>query len=66
MRTTNIDGQEALIAVARGHWSNWTIDVSFPAALVDRQLRDSLLFWGATMLLVGAWSSALRFCSAAR
>ncbi|HEX9374121.1 MAG TPA: HWE histidine kinase domain-containing protein, partial [Roseiflexaceae bacterium] len=50
----NIDGEEALIAVGRGHWSNWTIDVSFPAALVDRQLNDSLLFWGATLLLVGA------------
>lgn len=53
-RTTNITGEEALIAVARGHWSDWTIDVSFPAALVDRQLNDSLLFWGATILLVGA------------
>jgi PAS domain S-box-containing protein len=61
VRTTNIDGREALIAVARGHWSNWTIDVSFPAALVDRQLRDSLLFWGATMLLVGASVVGLAF-----
>src|SRR4029453_9972791 len=61
VRTTNIDGQGALIAVARGHWANWTIDVSFPAALVDRQLRDSLLFWGATMLLVGASVVGLAF-----
>jgi PAS domain S-box-containing protein len=61
VRTTNIDGEEALIAVGRGHWSNWTIDVSFPAALVDRQLRDSLLFWGATILLVGALAIGLAF-----
>jgi PAS domain S-box-containing protein len=61
VRTTNIDGEEALIAVARGHWSNWTVDVSFPAALVDRQLNESLLFWGATMLLVGASVAGLAF-----
>jgi PAS domain S-box-containing protein len=60
-RTTNITGEEALIAVARGHWSDWTIDVSFPTALVDRQLRDSLLFWGATILLVGTLVVGLAF-----
>jgi PAS domain S-box-containing protein len=61
VRTTNIDGGEALIAVGRGHWSNWTIDLSFPAALVDRQLRDSLLFWGATILLMAALAVGLAF-----
>ena len=61
VRTTNINGEEALIAVGRGHWSNWTVDVSFPAALVDRQLRDSLLFWGATLLLVGGLVVGLAF-----
>lgn len=61
VRTTNIDGEEALIAVGRSHWSNWTIDVSFPAALVDRQLRDSLLFWGATILLMGALAVGAAF-----
>ena len=60
-RTTNIEGEEALIAVGHGHWGNWSIDVSFPAALVDRQLRDSLLFWGATLLLVGALVVCLAF-----
>lgn len=60
-RTANITGTEALIAVARGHWADWTIDVSFPAALVDRQLYDSLLFWGATILLVGALVIGLAF-----
>jgi PAS domain S-box-containing protein len=61
VRTTNIDGEEALIAVGRDHWSNWTIDVSFPAALVDRQLNESLLFWGATLLLVGGLVIGLAF-----
>lgn len=61
VRTTNIEGGEALIAVGRSHWSNWTIDVSFPAALVDRQLRDSLLFWGATILLMAGLAVGLAF-----
>jgi len=61
VRTTNIEGEEALIAVGRGHWGNWSIDVSFPGALVDRQLRDSLLFWGATLLLVSALVVGLAF-----
>jgi PAS domain S-box-containing protein len=61
VRTTNIEGVEALVAVGRGHWSDWGIDVAFPAALVDRQLRDSLLFWGATILLVGGLVIGLAF-----
>jgi PAS domain S-box-containing protein len=61
VRTTNIEGEEALIAVSRGRWPSWTIDVSYPAALVDRQLRDSLLFWGATLLLVVALVVGLAF-----
>lgn len=61
VRTTNIGGTEALIEVGRGHWSDWTVMVSFPAALVDRQLRDSLLFWGATLLLVGGLVVGLAF-----
>lgn len=61
VRTTNINGEAALIAVGRSHWSNWTIDVSFPAALVDRQLRDSLLFWGATILLMAGLAVGLAF-----
>ena len=61
VRTTNLDGEEVLTAVSRGQWSNWTIGVAFPAALVDRQLNDSLLFWGATLLLVGALAVGLAF-----
>lgn len=61
VRTVNIDGEEAFIAVGRGHWSDWTIDVSFPAALVDRQVRDSVLVWGATILLVGGLVIGLAF-----
>jgi PAS domain S-box-containing protein len=61
VRTTNIEGEEAFVAVGRGHWSDWTVDVSFPAALVDRQLRDSVLLWGATILLVGGLVIGLGF-----
>ena len=61
VRTTNIEGEDAFIAVGRGHWSDWAVDVSFPAALVDRQVRDSVLFWGATILLVGGLVIGLAF-----
>lgn len=52
VRTRNVDGEEVLTAVGRGQWSDWTIAVAYPAALVDKQLIDSLLFWGATILSV--------------
>jgi PAS domain S-box-containing protein len=61
VRTTNLDGEEVLTAVSHGQWSDWTIGVAFPAALVDRQSNDSLLFWGATILLVGALVTGLAF-----
>lgn len=61
VRTRNIDGDEVLAAVGRGQWSDWTIEVAFPAALVDEQLKDSLLFWGATLLLVGGLVIGLAF-----
>jgi PAS domain S-box-containing protein len=61
VRTTNIDGEEAFIAIGHGHWSDWAVDVSFPAALVDRQVRDSVLLWGATILLVGGLVIGLAF-----
>jgi PAS domain S-box-containing protein len=61
VRTRNIDGEEVLAAVGRGQWSDWTIEVAFPAALVDEQLKDSLLFWGATLLLVGGLVIGLAF-----
>lgn len=61
VRTTNINGEAALIAVGRSHWANWTVDVSFPAVLVDRQLQDSLLFWGATILLMAGLAVGLAF-----
>jgi PAS domain S-box-containing protein len=61
VRTTNIVGTEALIAVGHGHWSDWAIEVAYPAAFVDRQLRDSLLFWGATLLVVGGLVIGLAF-----
>jgi PAS domain S-box-containing protein len=61
VRTTNMDGEEVLTAVGRGQWSDWGIAVAFPAALVDAQLRDSLLFWGATILCVGGLVIGLAF-----
>ena len=61
VRTLNIDGDKALAAVGRGQWSDWTIEVAFPAAVVDKQLKDLLLFWGATLLLVGGLVIGLAF-----
>lgn len=61
VRTLNIDGDKVLAAVGRGQWSAWTIEVAFPAALVDEQLKDSLLFWGATLLMVGGLVIGLAF-----
>jgi PAS domain S-box-containing protein len=61
MRTANIDGEEALIAVGRSRLSGWTVAVAFPAAVLDRQLRNSLLLWGTTILLVGALVVVLAF-----
>jgi PAS domain S-box-containing protein len=61
IRTTNIDGEEALIAVGRSRLSGWTIAVTFPAAVLDRQLRNSLVLWGTTILLVGGLVVVLAF-----
>jgi PAS domain S-box-containing protein len=61
VRTRSVDGEEVLTAVGRGRWSDWTIAVAYPAALVDRQLIDSLLFWGATILLIGGLVIGLAF-----
>ncbi len=61
MRTTNIDGEEALIAVGRSRLSGWTMAVTFPAAQLDRELRNSLVLWGATILLVGGLVGVLAF-----
>lgn len=61
MRTTSVDGEEALVAVGRSRLSGWTIAVTFPAALLDQQLRNSLLLWGTTILLVGGLVIVLAF-----
>jgi PAS domain S-box-containing protein len=61
VRTLNMDGEEVLTAVGRGQRSEWGIAVAFPAALVDEQLEASLLFWGATILLVGGLVIGLAF-----
>lgn len=61
MRTKSIDGEEALIAVDRSRLSGWTIAVTFPAAVLDQQLRNSLLLWGTTILLVGGLVIVLAF-----
>lgn len=61
VRTTSMDGEEVLMAVGRGQWSDWTIAVAFPAALVDAQLRESLWFWGATILMVAGLVIGLAF-----
>ena len=61
VRTRSMDGEEVLTAVGRGRWSDWTVAVAYPAALVDKQLVDSLLFWGATILMVGGLVIGLAF-----
>lgn len=61
VRTRNVDGEEVLTAVGRSQWSDWIIAVAYPASLVDKQLIDSLLFWGATFLLVGGLVIGLGF-----
>jgi PAS domain S-box-containing protein len=61
VRTLNFGGEDVLAAAGRGQWSDWTIEITIPAALGDKQLKDSLLFWGATILLVGALVIGLAF-----
>ncbi|MCA0305325.1 MAG: PAS domain-containing protein, partial [Proteobacteria bacterium] len=53
-RVTEAGGQRVLIAVARSAFGPWTTAVVVPAELVDRQLVESLLFWGlCTVAMLG-------------
>ena len=61
VRTVSGGGEEVLTVIGRGQWSDWTIAISFPAALVDGQLKTSLLFWGATLLTVAALVIGMAF-----
>lgn len=62
-RVTTANGERVLIAVARSGFGNWTTAVIVPAELVDRQLVESLLFWGlcTVAVLVLAIGLALLF-----
>ncbi|HZQ02277.1 MAG TPA: HWE histidine kinase domain-containing protein [Reyranella sp.] len=52
--STNFEGKRVLAVTARSGLSDWTIGVSYPAELVDRQVRQSLLFWGITIAVFAA------------
>jgi PAS domain S-box-containing protein len=49
---TSVDGEDVLAAVGRPSRANWGVAVTFPAALVERQVLASLWFWGATIVVV--------------
>jgi PAS domain S-box-containing protein len=51
-RVKNVDGEDAFAVVGKGGWSEWRVAVAYPAALIDGQVRNSLLLWGATILFV--------------
>ncbi len=57
--STNLEGQRVLAVTARSKLSDWTVGVSYPIELVDRQVRQSLLFWGLTIALFGALAVVL-------
>lgn len=50
-RTTNLDGIDVLHATARSRVSGWGVGVNIPYSLVVRQMRDSILLWGAASVV---------------
>jgi PAS domain S-box-containing protein len=60
-RTTAGDGSEELAAVGGLAAADWGVAVAYPASLVERQVMNSLLLWGATILLAGGLVVALGF-----
>jgi PAS domain S-box-containing protein len=48
-----------LAAVGRLRLADWGISATFPASLVERQVRGSLWLWGTTIVVVGALVVAL-------
>jgi PAS domain S-box-containing protein len=48
----SVDGEEVLAATGRPSRANWGVAVTLPAALVERQVLESLWLWGTTIALV--------------
>lgn len=59
LKTTNLDGEQVLLAVTTSKLSGWGISVGVPAAVAEAPLRSSLWLWGGTTLLVVAAASLL-------
>ena len=56
-RTTNLDGEAVLRALARCAVSDWLVTVNVPLAMADASLKWSAMFWGLT-----AAAAVLRSC----
>ncbi len=61
LRATDIDDVDVLAAAETSGLSRWRIAVGFPAAVIDRQVNESLLFWGGTIVLAAAIMLGLAF-----
>ena len=59
--SASVDGEDVLAAVGRLSHANWGVAVTFPAAVVERQVLDSLWLWGATIVVVAVLVVALAF-----
>ncbi len=46
LRTTNLDGEKVLLAVATSKISGWGISVGLPIAVAEAGLRSSIWLWG--------------------
>ena len=53
LAASDIDGSPALVAVGRLTRADWGVAVTFPAAIVEQRLRNSLWLWGGTAATVG-------------
>ena len=49
-----IDNRPVLFVTGKSALSGWTISVSYPAELVEREVQRSLLIWGSTITIVAA------------
>jgi PAS domain S-box-containing protein len=50
---TDMDGKLALVSTAHLNGAGWGVAVTFPAAVVEQQIRNSLWLWGGTAASVG-------------
>jgi PAS domain S-box-containing protein len=50
---TDLDGKPVLVTVGRIRHAGWGVAVTFQAAVVEQQIRNSLWLWGGTAASVG-------------